>query len=173
MTAILRFKRERSAIMRGLSTLAVSVVAVGLVAPALAKGQPPAPEASPAQEVAPAPAQEPAADEVIVFADPLFQGASLRLKVGDALPDLGRTKEGNWNDRISSVRVGRDAIVVLYAGHNYGNMCLGLVGGGYGGSGQYPQLSTIKPRNLPVHLDNRSSSIRVVARGTDLSKICR
>lgn len=117
-------------------------------------------------------AAEPAADEVIVFEGRLFQGASLTLKVGDELPDLGKTAQGNWDQRISSIKVGPDAVLILYSWYKFKRVCLGLPGVNSGGSGRYSDLSTLKADN-PFHLDDRARSLRVVARGTDLGRLCR
>ncbi|MEW6336573.1 MAG: hypothetical protein AB1625_04135 [Acidobacteriota bacterium] len=124
------------------------------------------------EPAAPAP-REPGPDEAVVFEDVTFGGASLLLKVGDELPNLTKTPEGNWDQRISSLKVGADAIVVLYSWFDFGNVCLGLPGTGTGGSGRFADLSRIKPKNLRFHLGDRARSLRVVAKGADISKLCR
>jgi hypothetical protein len=62
---------------------------------------------------------------------------------------------------------------VLYSWFDFGNVCLGLPGAGTGGSGRFADLSRVKPKNLRFHLGDRSRSLRVVAKGTDVSKLCR
>jgi hypothetical protein len=126
-----------------------------------------------AQEATPVPAStEPAANEVIVFEKALFEGVSLTLRVGDELPDLQHAGQSNWDQRISSIKVGADAVLVVYSWYNFKNVCMGLPGLSSAGSGRYPDLSRLKPGNRP-HFDDRIRSLRVVARGTDLRKFCR
>ncbi|MGE5236242.1 MAG: hypothetical protein ACM3O7_07845 [Acidobacteriota bacterium] len=143
-----------------------STLAVGLLGAAVVSAQEPSAVPNPVR------AEDPAANEAIAFADPLFQGPAMRLKVGDELSDLRKTAAGNWAERISSLKVGSDAIVVLYSWFNFGHVCLGLPGTGSGGSGRFADLSRIKSKDLPIGFDNNSRSLRVVAKGTNLRKIC-
>jgi hypothetical protein len=117
-------------------------------------------------------ATEPAADEVFVFERHAFDGPMLRLKVGDELPDLRNTPSGNWDERISSVKVGADTMLIIYSWYRFSHVCLGLAGVNAGGSGRYSDLSRLKAAN-PIHLDDRARSLRVVAKGTDLRRLCR
>ncbi len=113
-----------------------------------------------------------APDEAIVFEKPFYRGAWMRLKVGDELPNLLDTPGGNWDLRISSVKVGNEAVIVLYAAANFERWCLGLPGQALGGAGYYPDLTTIESANLQMGLNNTSRSLRVLGKDADLKKVC-
>jgi hypothetical protein len=93
-------------------------------------------------------ATEPAADEVFVFERHAFDGPMLRLQVGT------------------------DAMLIIYSWYRFSHVCLGMAGVNAGGSGRYSDLSRLKAAN-PIHLDDRARSLRVVAKGTDLRRLCR
>jgi hypothetical protein len=126
------------------------------------------------QEATPtAPASSPAPDEVIVFEDHGFGGASMTLKAGAEVPNLARSPGGNWAERISSLKVGDNAVAVLFSVPKFHGWCLGLLGRSFRGSGSYPDLSKIKTKDMPVPLDNRVRSIRILGAGADVSKACQ
>jgi hypothetical protein len=113
-----------------------------------------------------------APDEVIVFEKPFYRGPWMRLRVGDALPDLRDTPDGNWELTISSVKVGSEAVAVLYAGFGFRSFCLGLPGRSLGGAGYYPELATVKNRNLRTDLNDKVRSLRVVGKDANLATVC-
>lgn len=114
----------------------------------------------------------PAPDEVIVFEDHGFAGASMTLKAGVEVKNLARSPDGNWAERISSIRVGDNAVAVLFSVPNFHGWCLGLPGRAFRGSGIYSDLSKIKTKDMPVPLDNKVRSIRILGAGADVSKAC-
>lgn len=127
-----------------------------------------------AQEATPVPTStEPAANEVIVFEKALFEGASLTLRVGDELPDLQHVGQSNWDQRISSIKVGADAVLVVYSWYHFKKYCLALPGANSGGSGRYADLSKLRVRPPFDRFDDQARSLRVVAKGTDLRRVCR
>lgn len=113
-----------------------------------------------------------APDEAIVFEKSAYRGEWMRLKVGDEVPDLRDSPGGNWELRISSVKVGGEAVVVLYSAVNFQRFCLGLPGKSLGGSGYYPDLATVKNDDLRRELANNTRSLRVVGKDADLQSVC-
>jgi hypothetical protein len=144
----------------------MSGTALILLAAAAATAQEPVAPATPA--VAPVAAP----DEVIVFQKPNYRGDWMRLKVGDELPNLTDTPAGNWERRISSVKVGAEAVAVLYSSFEFQRFCLGLPGTSFGGAGYYPDLDRVKNKSLRNSLDDNTRSLRVLGKGTDLSSVC-
>ena len=132
--------------------------------PALAGGQ--------QGDVASAPAA-PARDEVIVYSDHNFKGDAMTVKVGDKLPDLEKVEAGNWSRRISSLKIGEDAVIVLYSSPNFQRFCLGIPGRGAGGSGYVPDLAAVKNPSLRTSLDDKVRSLRVVGSDAELATLCR
>lgn len=129
-----------------------------------------------AQDAAPPPSAPivpvAAADEVIVFEGLNYRGEWMRLKVGTEVPDLRKSPGGNWGDRITSVKVGTDAVAVLYSSADFSGICLGLPGASFGGAGYYPNLSKVKNKDLFATLRDYTRSVRVLGNGTDLAKAC-
>jgi hypothetical protein len=133
-------------------------------APALGAGQPPdGGQASAA----------PSRDEVIVYSDRGFQGDSMTIRVGDKLPDLEKSEAGNWARRISSLKIGEDAVIVLYSSPKFQRFCLGIPGKSAGGSGFVPDLSAVKNPSLRMSLDDNVRSLRVVGSDAELATLCR
>jgi hypothetical protein len=114
-----------------------------------------------------------APDEVIVFEKHSYQGEWMKLKVGDELPNLKNAPGSDWELRISSVKVGAEAVLVLYSAFNYKHFCLGLPGASFGGAGYYPDLGAVGNKSLRTPLDDKTRSLRVLGKGTDLSTVCR
>ena len=134
------------------------------VAAALASGQQGGDASTPAA---------PARDEVIVYSDRDFKGDSMTVKIGDTLPNLEMAEAGNWARRISSLKIGEDAVIVLYSSPNFQRFCLGIPGKFAGGSGNVPDLGAVKNPSLRAPLDDKVRSLRVVGRDADLSTLCR
>jgi len=112
-------------------------------------------------------------DEVIVFEKPSYQGDFMRLKVGEALPDLKESPHGNWDLRISSVKVGDEAVAVLFSSVRFRRWCLGLPGKALGGSGYYPDLAKMKSDDLRADMGNKARSMRVLGKDADLASVCK
>jgi|WetSurMetagenome_2_1015567.scaffolds.fasta_scaffold21835_2 hypothetical protein len=112
-------------------------------------------------------------DEVIVFDRTSYRGAFMRLRVGDELPNLEFSPDGNWESRISSVKVGSEAVVVLFSSFDYKKYCLALPGQALGGAGYYPDLSNIRNKNLRAQMNDMARSIRVLGKDTDLASACQ
>ena len=78
--------------------------------------------------------------------------------VGESLPDLSQLPlwdtKGSWNDRISSLKIGKNAQAYVCAFVRYGAPCISLRGDGKGiteiadlhGSGWGDRISSIKIR---------------------------
>ena len=86
------------------------------------------PEAPPPAEEGPPPAagppaeadgQQPPANQLCFFEDFNFQGASFCVGMGQSNPALG----ADWNDRISSIRVGEGAAIEVCLDNNFGGEC--------------------------------------------------
>ncbi len=63
--------------------------------------------------------QAPGANEVCFYRDFDFAGPSMCVRMGQSDANLG----GNWNDRISSIRVGRNATVEVCENFGYAGTC--------------------------------------------------
>ncbi|MFA5473350.1 MAG: beta/gamma crystallin domain-containing protein [Aminobacteriaceae bacterium] len=99
----------------------------------------------------------PGPDEVLIFEHANYYGAMLSPNAGGDYPDLrqwtissGRT----WNDRISSLKIGKDALIYLCTDINYGGPCISFSGDGHGdkeimslhGTGWEDRISSMKVR---------------------------
>jgi hypothetical protein len=113
-----------------------------------------------------------APDVVIVFEKPFYRGEWMRLRVGDELPDLRDTPGGNWELRISSLKVGYEAVAVLYSAVNFRRFCLGLAGRELRGSGYYPDLASVENKSLRNSLGDNTRSLRVLGKEADLNTVC-
>ncbi len=118
---------------------------------------------------APAAAEEPQADQVILYEGYNFLGASLTYKLGDQIPDLDRIPQGSWNARVSSIKVGADVILKSWSGPRYGGLCMAFFGAHAGGTtGAYHDLRSLGPYTW----DNLMRSLRVLRKG-DRDAKCR
>lgn len=116
-----------------------------------------------AGEPAKPPHLNPTSSEAIVFEGVHFQGASVVFKVGDEVPNLSDIPEGKWVDRISSLKVGTDTVLVTWFAHDYTGMCKVFFGANAGGhSGRYDDLGN-------YHWDNVIDSLKVFSK--DAKKI--
>jgi len=104
----------------------------------------------------PAPAPNPAANQVIFFDGWDFKGSSMTLQAGDEVPNLDKTRFGGWAERIKSLKVGTDAVVVMFVWFNYRDDCFVFRGANAGGvSGRFPDLSKYS------QLSRRAKSVKV------------
>lgn len=98
-------------------------------------------------------------EEVIFFRDPDFRGEYRMYSVGESLPDLARLPlwdtKGSWNDRISSMKIGKNALAYVCTFIRYGAPCIFLGGDGKGvteipdlhGIGWGDRISSVKIRD--------------------------
>jgi len=98
-------------------------------------------------------------EEVIFFKDPDFRGEYRMYSVGESLPDLTQLPlwdtKGSWNDRISSLKIGKNARAYVCTFIRYGAPCISLGGDGKGvteipdlhGIGWGDRISSIKIRD--------------------------
>jgi hypothetical protein len=84
----------------------------------------------------------PDVSEVIFCQGRNFQGDSMTLQAPEDVPNLDKTRFGSWSERIKSLKVGTDVIVVMYSWFNYKGECLVLRGANVGGvAGRYSDLA--------------------------------
>lgn len=81
--------------------------------------------------------------QVILYEHKDYGGMSIRFAVGDQIPNLKNVKMGssNWNDKVSSVKVGANTKLIAWEHANYQGMCRGFSGTNAGGIGNYHRLS--------------------------------
>lgn len=65
----------------------------------------------------------PAPEQVFLFEDTNYQGNSMSFYVNDRVADLTRWKfigsSTNWNDKISSMKIGKNAKIIFYKDVNF------------------------------------------------------
>ncbi len=89
----------------------------------------------------------------------------MTLQAGDEIPNLNRSRFGSWADRIKSLEVGDDVVVVMWVWFNYGQKCWVFRGANAGGgTGRYADLSkygqlAIKTKSVKVSLKTYPESI--------------
>jgi len=99
----------------------------------------------------------PAPDEVLIFEHVNFDGAMLSPSAGGNYPDLRQwTISGGktWNDKISSLKIGKDALLCVYADIDFGGPSVVFSGDGQGtveiislhGTGWEDAVSSMKVR---------------------------
>ena len=104
----------------------------------------------------------PEPDQVFLFEHVNYDGEALYLKIGQEFPDLreaGMQGGKTWNDKISSIKVGKNAQVLLCTDIGYGPPCIY-----YKGDGQ--RINNI-PTLHPEGWGDRVSSLKVRERRDD------
>lgn len=90
---------------------------------------------------------EAASGQVIFYEHTNWGGNSMSFDFDKDIPDLTKWKFLNssttWNDKISSIKVGANAQVILYQHTNYKGSSITLKGTGSGGAGDFPDLPKI------------------------------
>ncbi len=78
-------------------------------------------------------------EEIIFFKDTNFLGEYRIYSVGESLPDLTQLSlwdaKGTWNDKISSLKIGKNAQAYVCTHINYEGGCVQHRGDGNGGHG--------------------------------------
>jgi hypothetical protein len=97
-------------------------------------------------------------NQVFFFENTNYGGASMSFEYDKLVPDLTKWKLTNskltWNDRISSIKVGKNAKVILFADINYKGDTITLLGTGSHGVGNFP--------TMPSGWNDKVSSFKVV-----------
>lgn len=91
-----------------------------------------------------APADDPGSDEAILYEHINYGGRSIIFSVGSDVSNLTNNKDGkwNWNDKVSSIKVGSDVRLVTWQDKDYTGRCMCFSGSNAGGAigGQYNDL---------------------------------
>ena len=91
-----------------------------------------------------APADNPGPNEVILYEHVNYDanGKSIRFSVGTNVPNLTNNKLGrwNWNDKVSSIRVGLNVRLLAWEHKDYRGKCMTFSGLNAGGQGNYNDL---------------------------------
>ena len=86
-------------------------------------------------------------DQVILYEHINWGGHSMSFQYDKDVPDLTKWKfvgsSTSWNDKISSIKVGSDAKIILYEHTNYRGASITLQGTRSGGAGDFPDLRKI------------------------------
>ena len=140
--------------MRNATVIVLGFLTVVAVRPCSAQGQ--APPVATVTQGATA-LTNPDVNEVILYQGRNFQGDSLTLQAPEDVPNLDKTRFGSWSERIKSLKVGADVIVVMYSWPNYSNDCVVFRGTNVGGAaGRYGDLTkygiNARARSLRVFL---------------------
>jgi hypothetical protein len=72
----------------------------------------------------------PADDEVIFYEHTNYGGGSFSMTVGTDNADLRYISAGNWNDKVSSLKLGKNVCVTAYENINYGGATCNFIGSG-------------------------------------------
>jgi len=90
---------------------------------------------------------QPGPNQVIFYEHSNWGGNSMSFDLDQSVADLRSWKftnsSTNWNDKISSIKVGSQVKVTVYKDINYKGDKITLSGTGSGGTGSFPNLSTI------------------------------
>jgi len=101
-------------------------------------------------------------NQVIFYEHTNWGGNSMDRELDQSIPDLRTWKfnasSTNWNDKISSIKVGKNVKVTVYKHINYKGNHITLLGKGSGGAGDFPNLVNIgwndKISSLKVQIGN-------------------
>ena len=116
---------------------------------------------------APTPAPNPEANQAMFFEGWNFKGNALTLQAGDEVPNLDKTRFGGWAERIKSLKLGTDVVVVMFVWFNYQGDCFVFRGANAGGvTGRYPDLSKYE------QLSRRAKSVKVFLK-TYPERVCQ
>jgi hypothetical protein len=149
-----RGKAKKEVVMRKGFVIMLGLLVVVAVRPCSAQGQAaPVATANPGAVAA----ANPDVNEVIFYQGSNFKGDSLTLQAPEDVPNLDKTRYGSWSERIKSLKVGADVIVVMYSWSNYSNDCVVFRGTNVGGAaGRYADLTkygiNARARSLRVFL---------------------
>ena len=103
---------------------------------------------------------EPAENQVFFFEEGNYKGEWLDYECGKSIPDLSQVKLFNsrddWNNRISSVKLGKNSVVILFENPDFKGESITLRGAGSRGPGHYP--------TMPPGWDDKASSLKVIQR---------
>lgn len=99
------------------------------------------------------------AEQVFIYQHANFGGAYMRFDRDQAIPNLGILETGaqgsiNWNDQISSVKVGANKKIIVYEHINYGGASRTLHGLSCSFSGSYP--------TMPSGWNDKASSLKIM-----------
>jgi len=105
---------------------------------------------------------EPGPNQVILYEHANWGGNSMSFNLDQSVADLRSWRftnsSTNWNDKISSIKVGANVKVKVYKDINYKGGDITLMGTGSGGTGSFPNLTTIgwndKISSLKVQIGN-------------------
>jgi len=90
---------------------------------------------------------QPGPNQVIFYEHSNWGGNSMSFDLDQSVADLRSWKflnsSTNWNDKISSIKVGANVKVKVYKDINFKGGDITLMGTGSGGAGDFPNLSTI------------------------------
>jgi len=100
----------------------------------------------------------PSDNQVFFYEHTNYGGAWMSQEFDKLVPDLTKWRlpnsSANWNDRISSIKVGKNAKVILFEHTNYKGATITLLGTGSHGAGNFPAM--------PSGWNDKVSSFKVV-----------
>jgi hypothetical protein len=100
----------------------------------------------------------PADNQVFFYEDTNYGGNTMSFEYDTLVPDLTKWKvlnsKNTWNDRISSVKVGKNAKLILFADINYKGATITLLGTGSHGVGNFS--------TMPSGWNDKVSSMKIV-----------
>ncbi len=105
---------------------------------------------------------DPAPNQVILYEHKDYGGMSIRFAVGDQIPNLKNVRMGttNWNDKVYSVKVVANSILLAWEHANYQGQCIVFLGTNAGGAGNYRRLSD-------YGFNDKMSSLKVYDKSTN------
>ena len=100
----------------------------------------------------------PADHQVFVYEHTNYGGNYMSFEFDTLVPDLTKWRvlnsKDNWNDRISSIKVGKNTKIILFEHTNYKGATITLLGTGSGGAGNFAAM--------PSGWNDKASSFKVV-----------